>query len=335
MNTATQTPAVDHSASNATIAKVASDSAAPSKSNPSGIVKRSNAYFTTLDALEIEPGFNNRFDMGEIDELAKSIKANGLMNGLRVQRSGIGKFKIIGGHRRHAALSLIAKNSPDHPALAAIPVTIIDSTLNEVEQTIQMFEDNGGKPLLPMEEAIAFKKLRDAGMTIKAITQRVGRKQMHVTEMLALLNGDEELINAVKDGSIGVTLAKRIAVVAKDDKAKQRELVQEAKSVPKNAKAGKARKAIKAKVEDARRAKAKAAGKKLKMRALTDDQLHMLGEKLSGYLMEQMAAIGLDPEADLVKWMKGADDDCKVAFTFGTLQAMKAAAGIDDTVLIF
>lgn len=308
-----------------------------SKSNPVGIVKRSNSYYVDPRAVSRKEGFNPRFDFGEIEELAKSIKANGLLQPLRVQRAGVGKFVLVDGERRFTAIELIMKKEPDYFA-EGVHAIIVDAAQDDLTSLIQMFEANTGKNFLPMEEAIAYKRMRDAGMTLKQIEKAVQRKHVHIVATLALLEADDDLQQAVKDGTIGATMAKKIATAARGDKAAQKALVVDAKaaqSTKGTAAKTKASKAVKAKIEAARVAAAKKAGRKLKMRALTDDQLGVLGEKLSGYLMEQMAAIGLDPESDLVKWMRGADDDCKVAFTFGTLQAMKAAAGLDDTVLIF
>lgn len=298
-----------------------------------GIHHRGNSYFALPSSLAVEPGFNPRFDMGEIEELAKSIKANGLMTALRVRRVGTGTFKIIGGHRRKAAIDLILKSDPMYFDETGVPIVIEDSAISDIDELVRMFEDNGGKPFLPLEEAIAYKKMRDAKMTIKQIVARVGRKHMHVQEMLTLLESDPELVEAVKTGEIGVTMAKRIATDAKGDAETQKMLIAAAKQANKTTGGKKAKqaaqRAVKAKVEEARKAKAKKAGRTLKMRALSDDELKALGVKVEAQVLGALDALGLSAETDMHAYMKKAAQDQHLAFSYGVLQGLIAAAGVD------
>jgi ParB family chromosome partitioning protein len=307
------------------------ESAQPAKgraSNPAGIVKRSNSYFADPRAIQRREGFNPRFDFGEIEELAKSIRSNGILNPLRVQRNGTGTFALVDGDRRLTAVELILKTQPDFFRESGVPVIIVDAAQDDITSLVQMFEANSGKTFLPMEEAIAYKRMRDAGMTLKKIGEHVGRKHVHIVATLALLEADEELQQAVKDGTIGATMGKRIAVAARGDKAKQKELVKAAKTAGKSSKG---KKAVKAAIETQRRSKAKKEGRKLKVRALDDAQLGSLGERLAALLVVQMNDVGLEPEADMAAWLAKADQDQRVAFTYGALQALKVAAGMPES----
>ena len=80
-------------------------------SNPAGVLKRSNAYFIDPTRVVRRDGWNPRFDFGEIEEMAKSILANGLLNAIRVKRiSGnpAADFELIDGDRRMTAIELRA-----------------------------------------------------------------------------------------------------------------------------------------------------------------------------------------------------------------------------------
>lgn len=304
-----------------------------------GVVKRTNAYFADPKLIGRKEGWNPRFDFGEIEELAKSIKANGVLLPLRVKRTTslpatpgqpTKVFELIDGDRRLTAIELIMKKEPAYFGEEGVPVIIVHKEQDDLTSLFQMFESNSGKAFLPLEEATAYKRMRDAGLSIAKICERVGRKQVHVVATLALLDADTTVQEAVKDGSVNSTLAKKIAVNARGDKAKQKELIADAKAAGKDKKA---RRVVKEKVEQARQDKAKKAGRVLKIRALTDDQLSAIGVKMSEVLMAQMAVISLEAETDLTAWMAKADPDQQVAFTFGVLQGLKAAAGLTVNLL--
>lgn len=303
---------------------------APAKTIP-GVLKRTNAFFLDPAAITRKLGFNPRFDFGEIAELAKSILANGLLQPIRVRKMDVpGKFELIDGDRRFTAIELLgAKFLEKFPD--GVHSIVVDKSLSEIDALLQMFESNSAKAFLPLEEAAAYKRMRDAGMTIKEIELRVGRSDNAIVGALALFDGDATLIEATRTGAISGGLAKSIAVNARGDKAKQQELVADAKAAGKDKVK---RKAVKAKIEAARVVKAKKEGRKLKMRALTDEQLTAVGSKLSEHLFALMGQLGLDAESDLVSYIETGTLDQKVGFTFGVLQGLKAAAGVDARIMV-
>ena len=301
-------------------------------SNPVGVIKRTNAFFVDPKTITRREGWNPRFDFGEIDELAKSIKANGILNPIRVKRLPTvadGKvFELIDGDRRLTAIESLLKKGHEFPE--GIPALIVNKDQEDLTSLIQMFVANDQKSFLPMEEAVAYKRMRDAKMSIKQICEAVGRKHVHVVAILALLEAGDELKDATKLGEINKTLAKDIAVIAKGDKVKQAELVAQAKSAGKDQ--GKRRELKKA-IEVVRQDKAKAKGKVLKIRALDDLALSALGSKMAGQLMEMMETVGLPKDHDFRAWL--ADDaDLKMAYAFGALEALKVAAGAPDNLIL-
>jgi ParB-like chromosome segregation protein Spo0J len=321
------------------IAMAAGKDKAPRQEAP-GITKRTTSYMADPKKITIEEGFNARFDMGDIDGLAAEIKewkakdpsTGGLINDLHVKRIPAGDprldagflFEVRDGHRRLAAIQLLM--SKGEVFEVGVPVKIVDKASSKIDDLLLMFVANGGKPFLPLEEAAAYSRLREAGMTVAQICKAVGRKQMHVTSILALADGDESLKQLVKEGKIGKTMAKDIAVNARGDKAKQAELAKEA------AEAGgdkKKKRAVGRKVAEARQAKAVRKGKRVpKMRALTDEELNALGAKIGERLPKLiMDAKAMMYEKNLFKWIK-EDDKLALAFTYGALQALKSAAGV-------
>lgn len=315
--------------------------AGKSRKEAAGITHRGNSYFADPSLITRREGFNARFDMGDIDTLAAQIKAKleqdpesgGLIHDLHVKRlvksdprAACGfVFEIIDGDRRMTAIELLIKKGVDFPI--GIPVKIVNKDQSEVQDLIQMFVANEGKPFLPLEEAVAYKRMREAGMTVAQICAAVSRKTPHVTSILALAEADESLKQAVKDGRVNKSLAKEIALTTKGDKAKQAELTKQAVDAGKDKSAK--RKVIR-EVEKAKQTKAVKKGAKRipKMRALSDEELSTLGASVAARLPKLLLDAKVMMHKDnLEQWIK-MDDKLVVAFTFGALQALKAAAGV-------
>lgn len=318
-----------HAASNAIIAAaIASGDVKPAaSSNPAGVLKRTNAFFIDPAMVDRKEGHNPRFDFGDIERLAEQIKfqkaqdGHGLLNDIRVKRKADGRFELVDGDRRLTAVELLIKQG--EVFAFGIPAKLDAKDQTEVEGLIKMFVANEGKAFLPLEEASAYKKMQDAGMTIKQICEAVGRKHVHVIEVMGLLSADASVQEAVTDGSIGKTIAKQIAKVAKGDAAKQKELVEQAKSVGKDA--GK-RRAVLKEVEKTRATKAAKQGRTLKIRALSDVELSEIGSNVAKHLVQLLSDAKMSQDMDLLAWIK-KDDKLALAFTVGALEGLKVAAG--------
>lgn len=353
MNKKAATPtAVAEAAAALTSGNPAADAASAiskaKSSNGPGVVKKTGgAWNIDPTTITMEPGWNVRFDMGDIDGLAASIKAQlsrnpeggGLLHPIGVRRidakdplSQGGKFLFVTvrGHRRTTAIQQLLKAGVEFPL--GVKADILDKGMDMTSAMLEMFVENDQKPLLPLEEAAAFKRLQDGdpttdpatpGMTIKEITAATGRSDHHIISTLALLDADEEVIAALKDGSVGKTTARAIAKDARGDKAKQKELV----ALAKNAGKGKGKTAVKDALHAAKTAKAAKKGQKLKMRALSDIQLSAMGAKLAGEMVQKLKDAGKPPAFDVEAWIK-QDDALALAFTYGALQGLKAAAGV-------
>lgn len=305
-----------------------------------GIVKRSSAFFadprTIGRKLKADGSrFNKRIDFGDVEQLSASIEANGLLMPLRVKRISATAdqpyhFELIDGERRLTAIELLIKRKPSFFGEEGVPITIVDKNQSDLKSLIQQYVANDHKNFTPIEEAMAFQEMRDAGMSVKQICAEVGRAHMHVTEILALLKGDESLVKAAKDGAIGKTMAKTLARFGKDKK-KQAELTKAAVEAGKDK--GKLN-AVKKAIQDARVEKAEKKGRTLKIRALSDEQLSALGKKLAEGMAQRLKDAGKPLEFDMAAWI-AKDESLALAASFGALQALKAAAGMKSIKLEF
>lgn len=302
-----------------------------SKSYAAGILSSTKIYRAHPSTIDVQAGHNIRFDFGDIDALAAQIKdqyhkdAVGVLEALNVKRGLDGRFELVSGERRLKAVMQLMQQGLTFNL--GIPINIVDKSTTEVELLIRDFVSNSAKPLLPLEEAQGFKKLQAAGMTIEKIAVATGRGHYHVHASLKLLTADQDVIDAVRDGTIGASLAKDLATKVKDKKT-QKETVAAVRA------AGKDKKAHAAAVKTAKRTVQEnivknnaRKGKTLKMRALTDAQLSEIGAKMSTHLTTLLKDAGI-ASAETLLAKCGANNLLAAAFTLGTLQALKVAAGI-------
>ena len=203
--------------------------------NPAGTVARANLWKTTFDQLVVKEGFNARIDMGDVDALSESIAKNGLERALNVVRGADGRFELIDGHRRHAAIGAAIKAqklASDFP----IAVLIADKGITDLERVAMMARANDGKPLTPIEEAQLFKRLRDGGMTLAQVCDAVGRGNIYVRKHLDMLEAPEEVRDALQKGEITKTLAMNISSEARKGRIDAKALVAQAVQGGKEAK---------------------------------------------------------------------------------------------------
>ncbi len=293
--------------------------------NANGITKRTNYYFADPTHIVRKKGWNPRIDFGDIKELANSIRENGFRQNkpLLVRRDENSKFQIIDGDRRFSAIELLLSEGHSFPE--GIPIVIQNKEVDELQSLIHMFTANLGKPFLPLEEAAAYKRMRDAGLTIEQVCKKVGRAHVHVLTTLSLLDADESVKEAMQSGEISATLAKTISSKAKGDKEKQKELVKTAKS----SKEGK--KAAQKEASEIKRREPKKDAKKEKkvevapLKMITQSQTESRLAVAEGHFKKSLESLGLD--ADVVSGLISESDNMAMAFQFGVVSALQAVLG--------
>lgn len=121
------------------------------------------------------------FDQNKLQELANSIKQQGLMNPIVVRPDGKGKYMIVAGERRYRACTLLN--------LKKVPVIIRE--LNNEQLTCQMIIENlQREDITALEEARAFKKaMDDFNLDVNQLSYKLGISQPHrISDRLSLLN---------------------------------------------------------------------------------------------------------------------------------------------------
>lgn len=152
----------------------------------------------------------------KIDELAANIEAHGVLQSLVVKKASRGKFSVIAGRRRHAALSLLAeqdKIAPDHP----VPCSVRSG--GDDAAAISLAENVVRIPMHPADQYLAFSELVEAGSTPADIAARFGLSETAVKQRLKLARVSPAVFNAYKEGRL--TLEQVQAFTVSDDHAAQ------------------------------------------------------------------------------------------------------------------
>lgn len=170
-----------------------------------------------IDIDLIEP--NNlqprtRFDEAQLDELAQSIKTNGIVQPVLVRRIGGEKYQLVAGERRWRAAQ--------RAGLQKVPAVIREVPDDRMLE-LALIENIQRQELNAIEEAHAYKRLIETlGLTQETVAQRVGRDRTFVTNYLRLLRLPEDIQQLVEENKISMGHAR--ALLGIDDIHKQREL---------------------------------------------------------------------------------------------------------------
>lgn len=150
-----------------------------------------------------------------IDELVASIEAHGLLQNLQVREAKGGKFEVVAGGRRLAALRLLAKRK-HLPKSEPIPCHVLD---DEDAGEISLAENVVRLPMHPADQYEAFKAMANAGKGPEEIAARFGCTPAVVKQRLKLASVSPRLIEAYRAGEL--TLDQLMAFTISDDHAAQ------------------------------------------------------------------------------------------------------------------
>jgi ParB family chromosome partitioning protein len=183
------------SASSAPVAAPAQVSAPAASPAPSGFVEVavSNVIPSPYQARKSLPP-------EQLQELADSIRAEGLLQPIVVRRLVDGKYELIAGERRWRAFQLLK--------IKVIPARLV--TANDASSaTLGLIENLQREGLNPLEEAYGYASLiRDFDLTQEAAAERVGKPRASVANSLRLLSLDGEIQGYVAKGLLSVGHAK-------------------------------------------------------------------------------------------------------------------------------
>ncbi len=168
-----------------------------------------------IDLIEpnsLQPRTN--FDEEHLEELAQSIRANGIIQPLLIRRFGENGFQLIAGERRWRAAQ--------RAGLHRVPAIVRDIPDDKILE-LALIENIQRQELNPIEEAHAYKSLIETlGLTQELVAQRVGRDRTFVTNYIRLLRLPDDIQRLLEQGKISMGHAR--ALLGVDDPEIQRKV---------------------------------------------------------------------------------------------------------------
>ena len=129
-----------------------------------------------------------------LQELADSIKAQGIIQPLVVRRQASGRYEIVVGERRWRAAQMAG--------LTTVPV-VIKELRNDEAAKIALIENLQREDLNAMDQARALQRLqKEFNLTQDALSESVGKSRTAVTNLLRLLNLSSEVQELLEAGRI-------------------------------------------------------------------------------------------------------------------------------------
>jgi ParB family chromosome partitioning protein len=137
-----------------------------------------------------------------IEDLADSIRTNGLLQPI-VVRPKDANFEIVAGNRRRKACQVLRWKK--------IPCHLVDLDDRQAFET-SLIENLQRESLAPLEEAQAFKAyVTDFGWGgVTGLAKRIGKSPSYITKKIKLLNLPEDVVNSIAGGTLNLSVAEEL-----------------------------------------------------------------------------------------------------------------------------
>lgn len=151
------------------------------------------------------------FSKEKIQELAQSIKENGLIQPIIVRKSPVLGYEILAGERRYRA-SIAA-------GLSEVPV-IVKQLSDQDMMLHSIIENLQRENLNPIEEAKAYQSLIDKGFTHTEIAEKMGKSRPYITNLVRLLGLPKHILIEVESGRLSQAHARLLIQLSSDKQDK-------------------------------------------------------------------------------------------------------------------
>jgi ParB family chromosome partitioning protein len=180
---------------------------------PEAILPENFEEFQSLPLDQIQPGEEQPrdvFDFEKMQELAQSIKANGILQPIVVYRdpASKGRYRIIAGERRWRAAGMAG--------LKEIPALVRTVERDKLLE-LSLIENIQREDLNPIEVATAFERLQSQhGLRHEQIAEQTGKDRSTITNFLRLLKLGDRAQAELKTGKISVGHARALLNVSNE-----------------------------------------------------------------------------------------------------------------------
>ena len=159
---------------------------------------------------------NPRKNLGDLSELADSIKKNGILQNLTVVKADEDKYTVIIGHRRCAAAKLAG--------LTELPCVVAD--MDEAKQIETMLCENVQRSELTyVEQAEGFQLLLDMGFSVADVSEKTGFSESTVRRRTSLISMGLDRDKLVKSQSRNISLEDYAKLQNIEDEKERNELL--------------------------------------------------------------------------------------------------------------
>jgi ParB family transcriptional regulator, chromosome partitioning protein len=173
-----------------------------------------------LDLDLLQPGkYQPRRDMSPeaLEELADSIRTQGVIQPIVVRQIGSGQYEIIAGERRWRAAQLAQ--------LDKIPC-LVKQVADEAAVAIALIENIQREDLNAMEEAVALNRLlEEFELTHQQVADAVGKSRATVSNLLRLNSLNEPVKRLLENGDIDMGHARALLAIEGDEQTELARLV--------------------------------------------------------------------------------------------------------------
>ena len=171
----------------------------------SSVTKTEDKNLKFINISEIQANQNQprkHFKKEDLEELANSIKSQGVLQPIVVRKTQNNNYEIIAGERRWRSAQIAG--------IHEIP-TIIKEMSDDKAQEVALIENIQRENLNAVEEARAYKKiLENKNSDYEELSRVVGKSKSHISNMLRLLELDEQILDFIILGKLSMGHARAL-----------------------------------------------------------------------------------------------------------------------------
>lgn len=206
---------------------MSSKSVSPEKARLRDLAEKvADVYYFDPSTINISKGWNRRGKFTGIEELGRSMHANGQKQAGIVRKMPDGTIELVAGERRLRASLWIRKHLDPEWLFAARSE---DRNSTPIDRLFTQLEENSGVPFTLLEKARLYADARELGATQPEIAARSQTTKQAVSQALLLIDyGAPDLLCMVEQETISATMARTIIERHRDDHEAQMEEARQA-----------------------------------------------------------------------------------------------------------
>jgi len=175
--------------------------------------------------IEVVDGFNHRetFVEADLNQLAQSIKENGLLDPLKVAKNPKDHdvpYRLIDGERRLRAIKVLHEQGVE----ISFPVRVLRGMDDETAVVVAAASNMERADITPLEEANIVAKLEAYGYDVNEIAAKLNRSDQWVRDRKALEGGSRKIKNSLNNGRLPADVAVKLIRKNKEHKDQDKAL---------------------------------------------------------------------------------------------------------------